>query len=67
MPKINFHEYYIHGASLKPIIQKVPYHAILKCALSAYMIANSGSISPVIDLLFIFPSRYSLLSLNIYT
>jgi len=31
------------------------------------MIANSGSISPVIDLLFTFPSRYSSLSLNTYT
>lgn len=36
-------------------------------ALSAYMIANSGSISPVIDLLFIFPSRYFSLSLNTHT
>lgn len=33
--------------------------------LSAYRIASSGSVSPVIDLLLIFPSRYSSLSLSI--
>lgn len=33
--------------------------------LSAYKIASSGSVSPVIDLLLIFPSRYSSLSLII--
>ena len=33
--------------------------------LSAYKIASSGSISPVIDLLLIFPSQYSSLSLNV--
>lgn len=34
-------------------------------ALSAYRIASSGSISPVIDLLIIFPLQYSSLSLNV--
>jgi len=34
-------------------------------ALPACRIANSGSISPVIDLLSTFPSRYSSLSLNV--
>lgn len=41
--------------------------ALLLVALIASMIANSGSISPVIDLLFTFPSRYFSLSLNTYT
>lgn len=33
--------------------------------LSAYRIASSGSISPVIDLLLIFPLQYSSLLLNV--
>ncbi len=33
--------------------------------LSAYRTTSSGSISPVIDFLIIFPSRYSSLSLNV--
>ena len=46
--------HYAKGTTLQHII-----------ALSAYRIASSGSISPVIDLLVIFPSQYSSLSLNV--
>lgn len=44
-------------------MQKVRHYNNI--ALSAYRIASSGSISPVIDLLLNFPSQYSSLSLNI--
>lgn len=44
-------------------MQKVRHHIIY--TLSACKIASSGSISPVIDLLNNFPSRYSSLSLNV--
>lgn len=47
-------------------MQKVRYHILfsLRIALTAYMIADSDSFSLVIDFLFIFPSRYSSLSLH---
>ena len=55
----NLLTHYTKGTLLQP--------ALLLVALIASMIANSGSISPVIDLLFTFPSRYFSLSLNTYT
>lgn len=55
---INSLTHYTKG-TLSPIL--------IEQALIAYMIANSGSISLVIDSLFTFPSRYSSLSLNIHT
>ena len=55
----NLLTHYTKGTLLQP--------ALLLVALIASMIANSGSISPVIYLLFTFPSRYFSLSLNTYT
>lgn len=46
-------------------IQKVSlYSSFKKFIQAAYKITNSGSFSPVINLLFSFPSWYSSLSLN---